>query len=137
MPAFYDHEKRSWDVSFPAGAASNPSDNLNTFKLSGHYWYKRKIGGGVGVFDYRGNTDLARYGSMGMSSAMDNASGSPDTRGWVVEADWLPLEKRQNLKLGLRYTAYTKFNVASRNYNNAGRDAADNNSLLAYRWLLL
>ena len=135
--AFYDREKRSWDASFPAGAASNPSDNLNTFKVSGHYWHKRKIGGGIGLFDYRGDRDLAKYGSTGIASAMDNASGSPDTRGWIVEADWLPLENRQNLKLGLRYTAYTKFNGESRNYNNAGRDAADNNSLFAYLWLLL
>jgi len=35
------------------------------------------------------------------------ATASPDTRGWIVEANWLPLENRQNVKLGLRYTAYT------------------------------
>ncbi|MHB8772771.1 MAG: hypothetical protein ACYC7J_17390 [Syntrophales bacterium] len=93
LHAFFDHEKRSWDASFPAGEASNPSDNLNTFKLSGHYWYKRKLGGGIGIFDYRGDTDIAKYGMGGTGmtpSAMNNATGSPDTRGWIVEADWLP-----------------------------------------------
>lgn len=136
LHAFYDHEKRNWDASFPAGDASNPSDNLNTLKLSGHYWYKRKIGGGIGIFDYRGDTDMLKYGTGMAPSAMTNATGSPDTRGWMIEADWLPLENRQNVKLGLRYTAYTKFNGASNNYNGAGRNASDNNSLFGYAWLL-
>jgi hypothetical protein len=132
----YDREKRSWDASFPAMTASNASDNLYTFKLNGHYWYQHKIGGGIGLFDYRGDTDTMKYG-MGMgASAMDNASGSPDTRGWIAEANWLPLENRQNVKLGLRYTAYTKFNGAGSNYNGGGRDASDNNSLFAYVWML-
>lgn len=137
--AFYDHEKRNWDASFPTGNASNRSDNLDTFKLSGHYWYKRKLGGGIGIFDYRGDTDMLKYGMGGIGmapSAMNNATGSPNTRGWIIEADWLPLENRQNLKLGLRYTAYTKFNGASSNYNGAGRNASDNNSLFGYAWLL-
>ena len=138
LTASYDREKRSWDASKPAMNASNASDNLNTFKLSGHYWYQRKIGGGIGIFDYRGDTDPMKYGmgGMGAASAMGNASGSPDARGWIAEANWLPLENRQNVKLGLRYTAYTKFNGASSNYNGAGRDASDNNSLFAYVWML-
>jgi len=36
----------------------------------------------------------------------------------------------------LRYTAYTKFNGASSNYNGSGRNASDNNALFAYAWLL-
>jgi hypothetical protein len=131
----YDREKRSWDASFPAMAASNALDNLYTFKLAGHYWYQRKIGGGIGFFDYRGDADAMKYG-MGMGPATNNASGSPDTRGWIAEANWLPLENRQNIKLGLRYTAYTKFNGGSTNYNGGGRNASDNNSLFAYIWML-
>ncbi|MHB9118273.1 MAG: cytochrome C, partial [Burkholderiales bacterium] len=139
LQAFYDHEKRSWDASFPAGDASNASDNLNTLKLSGHYWYKRKLGGGIGYFDYRGDTDRAKYRMSGMGmppSAMNNVAGNPDTRGWIVEANWLPLENEQNLRLGLRYTAYTKFNGAASNYNGAGRNASDNNAIFTYAWLL-
>lgn len=137
VTASYDREKRNWDASFPAMTASNPSDNLDTFKLNAHYWHQRKIGGGLGFFDYRGDTDVMKYGmGGGMPDAMGNASGSPDTRGWIAEANWLPLEDRQNVKLGLRYTAYTRFNGASTNYNGAGRNASDNNSLFAYVWIL-
>jgi len=132
---FFIHEKRDWHASFP-GTASNSSDNLNTLNLSAHYWYQRKIGGGVGFFDYRGSTDMGMYGMGGMPSAMGNATGSPDTRGWIFEGDYLPLKNRENLKLGLRYTAYTKFNGASDNYNGFGRNASDNNSVFAYLWLL-
>ena len=128
----YDREKRSWGAN---SMASNASDNLYTFKLNGHYWYQRKIGGGIGFFDYRGDTDNLKYGMMG-PGAMNNASGSPDTRGWIAEANWLPLENRQNVKLGLRYTAYTKFNGASSDYTGAGRNASDNDSLFAYVWML-
>jgi hypothetical protein len=132
----YDREKRSWDASFPAMNTSNPSDNLYTFRLNGHYWYQRKIGGGIGFFDYRGDTDVMKYGMGIGTSATDNASGSPNTRGWIAEANWLPLENRQNVKLGLRYTAYTKFNGASTNYNGGSRNASDNDSLFAYLWML-
>lgn len=135
--ASYGHEKRDWTASFPAMNASNPSDNLNTFKVDGHYWYQRKIGGGIGYFDYRGSTDKMAYGTMmPMAMAMANFAGSPNTSGWIAEADWLPLENTENLKLGLRYTAYTKYNGASTNYNGAGRDASDNNSLYVYAWLM-
>lgn len=129
-------EKRDWDASFPAGMASNSSDTLDTFKLGAHYWYKRKVGGGIGYFDYRGDSDMQKYGMGGMPSATGNATGSPDTQGWIAEADWLPLPSEQNLKLGLRYTAYTKFNGAGNDYNGFGRNASDNNAWFAYAWLL-
>lgn len=134
--AFLDREKRDWDASFPAGNASSPSDDLDTFKVNAHYWYQRKLGGGIGFFDYRGDSDMMKYGMGGMPSAMGSATGSPDTRGWMVEADWLPLKDAQNLKLGLRYTAYTKFNGAADNYNGFGRNASDNNEWFTYLWLL-
>lgn len=136
VQAFLDREKRDWNASFPAGMASNPSDTLDTFKINAHYWYKRKVGGGIGYFDYRGDSDMLKYGMGGMPSAMGNATGSPNTQGWIIEGDWLPLPADQNLKLGLRYTAYTKFNGASNDYNGFGRNASDNNSWFAYAWLL-
>jgi len=37
-----------------------------------------------------------------------------------------------NLRLGLRYTAYTRFNGASSNYDGFGRDASDDNTWLLF-----
>lgn len=136
LHAFVGREKREWNGSLPLGMASNPSDNLNTLRLSAHYWYQRRFGGGVALFDYRGDSDMLKYGMAAMPSALGNASGSPDTRGWTAELNWLPLRDVQNLKLGLRYTAYAKFNGAADNYNGFGRNAGDNNALFAYAWLL-
>ncbi|CAK0777762.1 hypothetical protein CCP4SC76_6470006 [Gammaproteobacteria bacterium] len=33
-----------------------------------------------------------------------------------------------------QYTAYGKFNGASRNYDGSGRDASDNNTLFGFLW---
>lgn len=136
--AFYDHEQRDWNASFPMGMASNGSDNLNSLNLNVEYWYKRRVGGGLGYFDYSGDSDMLKYGMAmdAMPSAMGSASGSPDTRYWTAEVDWLPLKDQQNLKLGVRYTAYSQFNGASTNYNGFGRNASDNNAWFLYGWLL-
>lgn len=135
--ASWIREKRDWNASFPMGLASNPSDTLDVFKMNFHYWYQRRLGGGIGYFSTTGDSDMLAYAGMTMTeSAMSNATGSPDTKGWVVELDWLPLANVPNLKLGLRYTAYTKFNGASTNYNGFGRNAADNDATFVYGWLL-
>jgi hypothetical protein len=38
------------------------------------------------------------------------------------------------LRIGLQYTAYTKYNGARDNYDGFGRNARDNNSLFLYAW---
>lgn len=137
VQAAWVREQRDWNASFPLGMASNASDTLNTFRTAVHYWYQRKLGGGIGYFATWGDTDSLAYGDMAMTaSAMGNSAGSPDIRGWTVELDWLPLPETQTLKFGLRYTLYDKFNGASSNYNGFGRDASDNNALFVYGWLL-
>ena len=46
-------------------------------------------------------------------------------------APWL------NLRMGLQYTAYQRFNGASANYDGFGRAASDNNTLFAFLWMAL
>ena len=58
-------------------------------------------------------------------------SGNPATRGATLEGFWMPL---QNVRLGLQYTAYTKYNGARTNYDGFGRNARDNDSLFLYAW---
>ena len=59
------------------------------------------------------------------------STGSPDTRGWAVELDYLPW---QNVKLAIQYVAYTKFDGSSSNYDGTGRNASDNNTLYIFAW---
>jgi hypothetical protein len=66
-------------------------------------------------------------------------TGKPDTAGYIVQADWTPFGKESswgapyaNLRLGVQYTIYTKFNGAAHDYDGFGRDASDNDTLLAF-----
>jgi hypothetical protein len=38
------------------------------------------------------------------------------------------------VKFGLQYVHYSKFNGAVSNYDSAGRNAGDNNTIFAYAW---
>ena len=40
-----------------------------------------------------------------------------------------------NVRLGLQYTAYQRFNGGSSNYDGFGRSASDNNALFGFIWL--
>lgn len=116
------------DRDFNATAAANPHNSLNTLRLTGSYFYNRKVGGSLQLFSTTGSTDATLYAA---GSVAGSASGSPDTRGLIAEFDYLPW---LNTKLGLQYTAYFKFNGASTNYDGFGRNAADNNTLFAFIW---
>jgi hypothetical protein len=94
----------------------------------------------VGGFANRGSVDGLAYGSGDAISG--SATGQPNTNGWLAEVAWTPFGKRDswggtfaNLKLGLQYVGYNRFNGGVRNYDGAGRNAADNNTLYAFLWL--
>lgn len=134
--ATWIREVRTWSASFPAGMADNPSDLLYSIKVNVHYWYQHRMGGGIGYFDTWGDSDTMKYVMSDDPSAMGNATGSPDSRGWTAEVNYLPLKDTQNLKVGLRRTLYDTFNGSGNDYNGFGRDAADNNLTFFYVWLL-
>ena len=54
------------------------------------------------------------------------AMASPNTNGYVLEADYLVT---QNIKLQAQYTGYLKFNGSTSNIDGMGRSASANNSL--------
>jgi hypothetical protein len=39
-----------------------------------------------------------------------------------------------NARIGLQYTAYTRFNGAGHDYDGFGRSAGDNNTLFLFLW---
>lgn len=129
--ATWIREKQDWNASFPLGMTSNASATLNTFRADVHYFYKRRWGGGIQYFSTWGDADAMRYNTGEM--VMGSATGSPNTKGWMIDLNYLPL---QNIKLGVRYTRYDKFNGESTNYDGFGRNAKDNNTLFLYGWFL-
>ena len=55
--------------------------------------------------------------------------------GYLADVDWMPVV--QHAKVAQRYTAYTRFNGASGNYDGFGENAKDNNSVFLLAWFLL
>ncbi len=127
------HESMSLAASFAAGAAGNPSDDLTTTRLWSTYYYRRWIGATLGYFSTTGSADAGLYPAPapGAAGVITSANGLPNTRGWMAEADYLPW---LNTKLSLQYTAYSKFNGGSANYDGVGRAASSNNTLYVLLW---
>jgi hypothetical protein len=127
------HEKQDWDASFPMGLAANSSDKLNTFRINANYHYRSPwgtLGGTAAYFSTTGDSDTGLYSP---ASVTGSATGSPDSSGFILQADYV---FRDQYKLALQYTLYDKFNGARTNYDGAGRDASDNNTLYLLLWLM-
>jgi hypothetical protein len=46
-----------------------------------------------------------------------------------------PLGPRFNVRFGVQYRLFTKFDGASSNYDGLGHNASDNNTLRLFTWL--
>jgi len=129
-------------------AAYSSSDNLNIFRAKLSYVFQAKYGGSLSFFNSSGTTNTLNqtsgYDTNGQITSTDplgtgitstrvngNLSGNPATRGWTYEAFWTPV---QYARLGVQYTAYSKYNGASDNYDGLGRNAGDNNTIMFYIW---
>jgi hypothetical protein len=129
----YIKEKQNLDGTIAlAQAAGNPLPNstndLNTFRLGGSWYYERTYGAALGYFSTSGSSDNVLYAP---ASVIGFANGSPNSNGYIAELDYVPW---QNVKLLLQYTAYQKFNGASTNYDGNGRNAKDNNTMYLLGW---
>src|ERR1700722_171759 len=131
MAATHIHESQTLDASFLSGNSANPKDDLNTSRVTGTYFYRRKWGGSASYFSTTGSTDALLYGIGSKPGVTTSANGSPNTTGWIVEANYVPW---LNVKLSLQYTSYTKFNGGSTNYDGYGRNAHDNNTIYILTW---
>jgi hypothetical protein len=137
------------DVNGNALPNTNATDTNHLLRAKLTYVYRARYGGSVSAFNLTGTTNTANLtagfdpGTLTIttdpaaqapsSRQVDgNRTGSTATRGGTLEAFWIPI---QNLRLGIQYTAYTKFNGASRNYDGFNRNARDNNSLFVYAWI--
>ena len=129
MQTTYIKEKQQLDGSFALGLAENPANDLKTFRLGASYYFRRTVGGALGVFSTTGSTDAIRYAP---APTFGFANNSPNSKGWMAEASYIPW---QNVKLLAQYVAYQKFNGETNNYDGTGRNASDNNTLYLLGWL--
>jgi hypothetical protein len=134
----YVHEHQNRAASFAAGAAENPSDTLNSTSFNASYYYDAHYGVTLGRFAIRGSRD---QGLFAPNPADGSRTGTPNSSGTILQADWTPYGGADswhapwvNLRLGVQYTIYDKFNGASSNYDGFGRNAHDNNTLFLFLW---
>ena len=131
-------EFQNLSASRALGNADKSYHTLNTFRADASYIFKHTYGLTLGYFQTTGTTDTLLYQPSPISGS---ASGSPNSRGYIVELDYVPFGKAGsflapwlNVRFSLQYTGYTEFNGAHSNYDGFGRNASDNNTLYLLSW---
>jgi cytochrome b561 len=131
--AAYIHEHQDLTASWLAGSAAQTGHALNSVQLDGSYFFHESYGVTLGWFDNTGTHDGILY-----APAADSGSrtGTPNSNGTTLELDWTPFGRDDswmapwaNVRIGLQYVAYWKFNGAGTNYDGYGRNASANNTL--------
>ena len=129
-------ENQSLSASDLIGNAANGHNKLRSINVKGSYYYDQTYGGTLGWFQLRGSSDAILYAG---SSPIYN---SPNSSGWIAELDYMPFNHGGpdfwpwlNMKVGLQYAYYQKFNGGSTNFDGAGRNAGDNNTLFLFDWI--
>jgi hypothetical protein len=134
--ARYMRERQSLDATCALGAGSpgDCSTDLNDLRADASYYWRDKVGATIAVFDTYGSANPALY--------PNSRTFKPDSSGVILQLDgtpWgegkTPLGPRFNIRVGVQYTIYSRFNGASKNYDGAGSNASDNNTLRLFTWV--
>ena len=122
------------------GATFGPNSSLNQARVNVSYWYQNTYGITLGWQQTWGPANPVLY-TTGVDMT-NSANGKPNSDAFTIEADWVPFGKANswlspwaNLKLGVQYIVYTRFNGGNKNYDGFGRNAGDNNTLFLFAWM--
>jgi hypothetical protein len=137
LDARYLHERQTLGATCAlAGGAPPPGScsraDLNEARLDASYYWRNKVGATVSMFDISGSANPTLF--------PDFRTSRPDSSGVVLQVDGTPFgdrgqpARRINLRVGVQYTAYARFDGARSNFDGAGADASDNNSLRIFAW---
>lgn len=108
----------------------NSHDRLQTLHVKTTYYYDQTYGVTAGYFQAQGTADPALF------------PNTPNSAGYIAELNYLPFNHGGpsfwpwlNVKFGLQYIYYDKFDGGRTNFDGLGRNAHDNNTIFAYAWL--
>jgi hypothetical protein len=128
----YIHESADLHATSQLGG-TNSHDHLDTFQAKATYFYNHVYGMNVSYFNISGTQDPALYGGL------PSNNGSPNSDGWIFEANYIPFSNGGpswwpwlNVRFGLQYTLFNHFNGGTHNFDGAGRNASQNNTLYLY-----
>lgn len=130
VAATWIHEKQALDALFASGGAVAASHTLNTYRARATYHYGQRGALSVAPFVTTGDADALLYAPAAVTGS---TTGRPNSSGVIAQADLMPW---QNVRLSAQYTAYTKFNGGTTNYDGSGRNASWNNTLYLSMWLM-
>jgi hypothetical protein len=134
LRANYIREFQRLDASFATQTSSNPTNELNTLRLTGEFTFggDNRIGLTGQYFNVWGTADSGLYGFDANGNAL-----TPNSSGWMAELDYIPFGASKapgwpwfNAKLGLQYIFYNKFNGTT-------VGAHDNNTLFLHAWFAM
>jgi hypothetical protein len=134
LRANYIREYQRLDASFASFAAANPTNELNSLKLTGSLAFgadNRIVLTGQ-YFNVWGSPDANLF-----ADAAGFANMSPNSDGWIAELAYIPFSASKapgwpwfNARIGLQYIYYNKFNGTT-------VGAHDNNTLFLHAWLAM
>jgi hypothetical protein len=144
LNARYTHEKQSLNATCALGMADGSidpmplgecaDDTLNEVRGDISYYWRNTIGATVSPFSISGSSNPVIYG--------DFRTARPNSSGVLLQLDGTPfgrgkspLGPRFNMRVGVQYTAYSNFNGATHDFDGAGRNASDNNTVRLFTWL--
>lgn len=135
LQASHIFETLTLNSSFGQGNAANLHDSVASTHLKASASYDQTYALTLGYFRVIGSADPGLYGGI-------SANDSPNSAGYVAEIDYTPFNRGgpgfwpwANVRFGLQYTGYLKYDGASKNYDGNGTDASANNTLYLFSWL--
>jgi hypothetical protein len=137
VQGIFTHEDQNLKGSANMDGVAAAQYSLNQLRANVSYWYRNTYGVTLGWQKTWGPANPVLFAGGG------SVNQKPDSNAIIMEADWVPFGKDDslwapfaNLKLGAQYTAYTQFNGGGSNYDGAGTNASDNNTLLLFAWMI-
>jgi hypothetical protein len=136
--ALFIRENQHLQASFNTGASSQVNSALNQVRVNATYYYQNTYGLTLAWQYTWGQPNPLLFAP---APVIGSANGKPNSNAFIVEADWVPFGKEDswarpfaNLKIGLQYVAYTRFNGGTSNYDGFGHNASGNNTTFLYAW---
>jgi hypothetical protein len=134
LNARYLHERQALEATCalagdPVGCADS---SVTDMRADLAYYWRNKIGGTVQVFNTTGSANPTLLGA--------DRTFTPDSTGVMFQIDGTPFsglsqpQRRVNVRAGIQYTLYTRFNGAATNFDNLGDNARDNNTFRVFTW---
>jgi hypothetical protein len=138
ITANYLTETQNNGASFAAGKASNATDTIQQFRITGTYAWSGNTEASLAYIQTWGSNDALLYPMVALTGS---AAHSPNAQTLIAQVDWAPWGNAKpgdstfpwlNVRVGVQYRYYLQFNGGTTNYDGSGRNASDNNTLLVF-----